>query len=101
MADGRCPSCMKPFAEATPEEAERAEFERQQQMEIRAQASKRVNDGARRDMLIGGVVFLFGTGLTVLTYVGASGSGGGTYVVCWGAILFGLIQFFRGVAKRA
>jgi len=27
--------------------------------------------------------------------------GGGTYVVAWGAIIFGAIQFFRGVSQSA
>jgi hypothetical protein len=37
-----------------------------------------------------------GTAVTVLTYEAASG--GGTYVVVWGAILFGAIQAIRGLA---
>ena len=39
--------------------------------------------------------------VTVVTYLAAENSpGGGTYVVAWGAILFGAIQFFRGLTGR-
>jgi hypothetical protein len=39
---------------------------------------------------IGGIL------LTVGSYSAASG--GGTYVIAWGAILFGALQFFKGLA---
>ena len=37
-----------------------------------------------------------GTIITVVTYSSASLSGG-TYYICWGAILFGVIDFFAGL----
>ncbi|MCW0218846.1 MAG: hypothetical protein OJI67_11040 [Prosthecobacter sp.] len=53
---------------------------------------------AQRDMTVGGLWFFGGLAVTVFTYL--SSAGGGTYVVAWGAILFGGIQFFRGVLSK-
>lgn len=50
---------------------------------------------AQKDMLWGGLWFFGGLIVTFVTYSNASG--GGSYMVAWGAILFGGIQFFRGV----
>lgn len=47
---------------------------------------------ANKDMLWGAVWCIGGTIITVATY-----SGGGTAVFCWGAILFGGIQFVKGL----
>jgi HEAT repeat protein len=35
-----------------------------------------------------------------MTYLAASGPGGGTYVIAWGAIVFGAIRFFQGLSDR-
>jgi hypothetical protein len=51
-----------------------------------------------RNMLIGGAVCAVGTVITVGTYAAASGGGGGRYTICWGAMVFGFIQFIRGFA---
>jgi hypothetical protein len=53
---------------------------------------------ANRDMLVGGLWCVGGIIVTVVTL--AAASGGGTYVVAWGAIIFGGIQFFRGLLAR-
>jgi hypothetical protein len=56
---------------------------------------------AEKQMLSGAVWCIGGLLVTGITWlVAASGSGGGTYVVAWGAILFGGIQFFRGLGNR-
>ncbi len=50
------------------------------------------------DMVIGGLVCVIGIVITVASYTSASNDPhGGTYVVAWGAILFGGIQFCRGI----
>ncbi len=46
------------------------------------------------NMVVGGLVAVGGLAVTVITAAGASG--GGRYVIAWGAILFGLIQCVRG-----
>lgn len=53
----------------------------------------------RRDMIVGGLWCVGGLVVTIATY--SASSGGGRYVVAWGAIIFGAIQFFRGLSKLA
>jgi hypothetical protein len=48
--------------------------------------------------LYGGLWCVGGIIVTAVTYSAASG--GGSYVVAWGAILFGAIQFFRGLTAN-
>ncbi len=55
------------------------------------------DNGATRDIVVGGIFFLGGSGVTIATYLLASG--GGTYVIAWGAIIFGLFQMVRGFAS--
>lgn len=50
-----------------------------------------------RDMLIGGLWMVGGIVVTAVTFSAASG--GGKYVIAWGAIIFGGIQFFTGLAR--
>lgn len=52
---------------------------------------------ARRNMWVGGAWCAGGIAVTAYTYTAASG--GGTYVVAWGAIIFGGFQFLKGLAK--
>ncbi len=54
-----------------------------------------VNARAKRDLLIGGL--WCGGGLAVTLYTHVAASGGGTYVVAWGAIIFGGWQFVKGL----
>ncbi len=49
------------------------------------------------DMVIGGLIALVGIVVTAVTYSAASG--GGRYVIAWGAIVFGAIRFFKGLSK--
>jgi hypothetical protein len=51
---------------------------------------------ANKDMLWGAVWCVGGIIVTAATYSAAS-NGGGRYFVAWGAILFGGIQFIKGV----
>ncbi|QNN23776.1 hypothetical protein HED60_16365 [Planctomycetales bacterium ZRK34] len=52
------------------------------------------------NMLIGGLICAAGTTVTVVTMMDAFGSeGGGHYIVAWGAIVFGGMQFFRGLVQ--
>ncbi|MPM24412.1 hypothetical protein SDC9_70894 [bioreactor metagenome] len=61
--------------------------------EISTQKKARAN----KDMLFGALWCIGGIVITAATYSAASG--GGTYVVAWGAIIFGAIQFFKGLAN--
>jgi hypothetical protein len=60
--------------------------------------SEEVRGKGRRDMVVGTVVFVLGVGVTVLTYSMAARSGG-QYVIAYGAILWGIIWFIRGVDR--
>lgn len=46
-------------------------------------------------MLYGTLWAIGGTVVTAVTYSAASG--GGVYVIAWGAIVFGIIDFFIGL----
>jgi hypothetical protein len=51
-----------------------------------------------RNMAVGAAICIGGTAITVFTYEAATtGPGGGTYIISWGAILFGGIRFLKGL----
>ncbi len=62
---------------------------------VTARADQKEN--GHSDMVIGGLIAVVGIVITAVTYSAASG--GGRYVVAWGAIIFGAIRFFRGLSK--
>lgn len=49
------------------------------------------------NMLVGGGFFILGLIVTLASYSAASS--GGTYYLCWGAIIFGAIQFIQGLIQ--
>lgn len=51
----------------------------------------------RRHMITGAVVCVIGIVITAASYGGAAP--GSTYLVAWGAVVFGGIQFFRGLIQ--
>ena len=63
------------------------------------QITKAKKERANKDMLYGALWCVGGIVVTFISY--SSASGGGSYVITWGAILFGGIQFFRGVVNSA
>jgi hypothetical protein len=52
---------------------------------------------AKKNMLVGALWCIGGTVATIIGFSAASG--GGTYLVFWGAIIFGAIQFFTGLVQ--
>jgi hypothetical protein len=52
---------------------------------------------AKKDIRNGGLWLAGGLLVTLVTYSMASNGGGGSYVVTWGAIIFGGIQLVRGL----
>ena len=52
MADGRCPSCIQAFVEASAEESEQADARRQEQQTLREEARKKSAGNGRRDMAV-------------------------------------------------
>jgi hypothetical protein len=57
-------------------------------------------EAGTRNALVGAAFCIGGIAVTALTYQMASG-GGGTFIVAWGAILFGGIQFIKGLGQLA
>ena len=60
--------------------------------------SKAINDAAKKNMIFGSLWLIGGCVVTAVTFAIASG-GGGSYIIAWGAIVFGAIQFFRGLSQ--
>lgn len=58
---------------------------------------KAYRNAGKRNMVIGALWCVGGIAVTAITYQAATG--GGVYVVTWGAIIFGAIQFFRGLGQ--
>ncbi len=63
--------------------------------------AKAKQEAGQRNMLFGALWCVGGIVVTAATFAAASNSGGGSYVVAWGAIVFGAIQFFRGLSQSA
>ena len=56
-----------------------------------------IREAGKKNMLYGALWCTGGIVVTVVTY--STASGGGTYFVAWGAIVFGAIQFIRGLMQ--
>lgn len=55
-------------------------------------------DNAVKNMLIGGVICIIGLVISIGSFQAASSSSsGGSYVVAWGAVIFGGWQFLKGL----
>lgn len=65
---------------------------------LQKQYKQEKREAGNKNMLYGALWCVGGLLVTILTYSAASD--GGTYVVAWGAVIFGAIQFFKGVFQR-
>jgi hypothetical protein len=65
---------------------------------LERQINEAKKNRANKDMLYGGLWFFGGLIVTLVSLSAASG--GGSYVVAYGAIIFGGIQFFRGLLNN-
>jgi len=67
-------------------------------------AAKLLEQTGRSNMRTGAILFWLGAGFTVLTYLAGSirpeSQGGGGFFLFWGALVFGALQFLRGVDQR-
>jgi hypothetical protein len=64
--------------------------------ECEAQA---LREAGNKNMLYGALWFFGGLIVTLLTFTAAQG--GGRYVIAWGAVVFGAIQFMRGYSQAS
>jgi len=62
---------------------------------LEKQIKEAKKERAGKDMMYGALWCIGGIIVTAVTYTSATG--GGTYVVAWGAILFGAFQFVSGL----
>lgn len=65
---------------------------------LQNQYKQEKREAGNKNMLYGALWCVGGLLVTILTYSAASN--GGTYVVAWGAVIFGAIQFFKGLFQR-
>jgi len=66
---------------------------------IENEVSKSKQSQANKDILFGSLWLAGGTLVTVISM--SSASGGGRYIITWGAILFGAIQLIKGLINKA
>lgn len=59
------------------------------------QGAKEMKSARKKGMIFGLLWFFGGLAVTIFTYNAASE--GGTYIVAWGAMLWGIIQFFKSI----
>ena len=64
---------------------------------IRQQIAQSKVDMANKNIRNGALWCVGGLLVTGISYAAVS-EGGGSYMMCWGAVIFGGIQFFRGLA---
>jgi len=65
---------------------------------IQERPGSRAPQSPARNMIVGAVWCIVGIVITAATY-GAASRRGGTYVVAWGAIIFGGFQFLKGLLQ--
>jgi hypothetical protein len=66
---------------------------------LKQMRSKASAAAGQQNMIYGALWCVGGLIVTAVTYNAAAATGGGKYVVAWGAIVFGAIQFFRGLIQ--
>jgi hypothetical protein len=76
------------------------EEEATEMVEMLESKVKEVLNAHDTNMMVGGFICVAGIGITLWTYSAAFAGSGGTYVIAWGAILFGAIRFFRGMNDK-
>ncbi len=74
------------------------QFKKDDEARERAMPDSGGNSGMR-NMAIGGIICVVGIVITIGTFSAATQAGGGTYTIAWGAIVFGFIQFMRGLMQ--
>jgi hypothetical protein len=76
-----------------------AQLARRQARSLANAEAAALKAAGQRNMLLGGLWCGGGLLVTIATF--AAAAGGGVYLIAWGAILFGAIQFFRGLSQAS
>jgi phage FluMu protein Com len=90
-----CPTCGNRLRVPEPEEAEQ-QVEKSQAA-ARYKTRTQTNKAAIANIVIGGLICVVGTVVTVGTFLCAANDG--SFLIAWGAIVFGGIQFFKGLGQ--
>ena len=64
------------------------------------QYQNRNNDGLNGDVILGIILIVVGIAITAITHEQASKQGG-TYIVAFGPIIFGVIRLIRGLSRSS
>jgi hypothetical protein len=67
--------------------------------ELKQEKAIALNESGRKKMLHGAMWCIGGLFVTAYSYRIAANASGGRYLLAWGAIVFGAIQFFRGALQ--
>lgn len=62
-----------------------------------ASSPRKPREEGRKNMAAGAVVCIIGILVTAVTYSAARD--GQSYIIAWGAIVFGAVRFFRGLSQ--
>jgi hypothetical protein len=89
--------CVVELLQAREGKVEEASGSRRQSVALSKQESQTLREIGQKNMLYGALWFLGGLVVTLLTFTAAQG--GGRYVIAWGAVVFGAIQFMRGYVQ--
>jgi len=97
-AKGIVAGLVKKGWEATAAQAYVQQSQAQLEQYRRSPAYRREMAAKNSRLMVAGLVWAgIGTVVTIGTFLSAASKpGGGTYIVAWGAILFGLVDFVRG-----
>lgn len=66
-----------------------------EQLKRRLEAQDRAHGRIKQ----GWIITIIGAVITAGTFLSAASDGGGVYVVTWGAILFGIVEIFKGTKE--
>ena len=68
-------------------------------VDLQRQAAVAGKESGRHKILVGALWFGSGAAVTLLTC--AASANGGVYLLAWGPMIYGAIQFFRGLAESS
>lgn len=69
-----------------------------EEQQLSPEVRRTVTSKYKRHILYGFLWAGGGTAVTVYSYTATAAEPGGVYLIAWGAILFGAIEFFRGLS---
>ncbi len=65
--------------------------------DLKKPREEKIQGDAQEKIIMGAVIFAIGVTISLVTY--NNSEPGGSYIIAWGAIIVGIIQFFRGILQ--